>query len=67
MNEIRELRETTGLSQRKFAEHFDIPTATLQDWEHERRKPPVYIINMIKKILEYENELKEKDNVPIQR
>ena len=50
---IKELRAQTGLSQSKFANLFDIPVATLQDWEHGRRKPPIYVVNMIKTILEY--------------
>ena len=37
---IRQLRKSTGLSQSKFSAYFGIPTATLQDWEHERRTPP---------------------------
>lgn len=59
MNEIKKLRQSTGLSQSKFAARFDIPTSTLQDWEHGRRKPPEYVINMIRKIIKYENKEKE--------
>lgn len=50
---VRELRLQTGLSQSKFAKMFDIPVATLKDWEQERRNPPVYVINMMRTILEY--------------
>ena len=50
---IKELRAQTGLSQSKFANLFDIPVATLKDWEQGRRKPPIYGVNMIKTILEY--------------
>ena len=49
---IKELRFQTGLSQSKFAVMFDIPVSTLKDWEQGRRKPPVYVVNMIKTILE---------------
>ncbi len=49
---IKELRSRTGLSQSKFAAMFDIPVSTLKDWEQERRTPPAYVVNMIKKILE---------------
>lgn len=52
MVEIRELRMQTGLSQSKFASMFNIPVATLKDWEQGRRKPPIYVISMIKTILE---------------
>lgn len=50
---IKELRLQTGLSQSKFANMFEIPVATLKDWEQERRTPPSYVIGMIKTILEY--------------
>lgn len=49
---IKELRSQTGLSQSKFAAMFDIPVSTLKDWEQGRRTPPVYVVNMIKTILE---------------
>ena len=51
--EARELRLQTGLSQSKFAKMFDIPISTLKDWEQERRNPPVYVVNMIRTILQY--------------
>ena len=40
--------------------YIGIPTAALQDWEHERRTPPPYIIGMMERILELEKELSEK-------
>ena len=55
--EIRNLRLQTGLSQSKFAKMFDIPVPTLKDWEQERRNPPVYVVNMIRTILEYKGML----------
>lgn len=54
---IKELRLQTGLSQSKFANMFDIPVATLKDWEQERRNPPSYVVTMIKTILEYKGML----------
>ena len=50
---VKELRMQTGLSQSKFAKMFDVPVATLKDWEQERRNPPAYVINMMRTILEY--------------
>ena len=52
--QIRELRKVSGLSQNMFAEKFEIPTSTLQDWEHDRRTPPIYVVGMIDKILSSE-------------
>lgn len=50
---IKEMRSQTGFSQSKFADMFEIPVATLKDWEQGRRTPPAYVINMIKTILEF--------------
>ena len=57
---IKELRCSTKMSQSKFSAYFHIPTSTLQDWEHERRTPPPYIISMMERILELEKQLSEK-------
>lgn len=54
---VRELRLQTGLSQSKFANMFDVPVATLKDWEQERRNPPAYVVNMMRTILEYKGML----------
>lgn len=52
---IKELRKQTGLSQRKFAMKFSIPTHTLQSWEQGWRVPPKYVVEMITTILKYES------------
>ncbi|MDQ7997449.1 MAG: helix-turn-helix domain-containing protein [Luteibacter sp.] len=36
---IKELRETTGLSQSKFALLLDVDVGTLRNWEQGRRAP----------------------------
>lgn len=56
---VSEIRAMTGLSQSKFAELFDVPVRTLQDWEQERRLPPPYVPGMMLKILKYEFFTKE--------
>lgn len=60
---IKELRFQTGLSQSKFARMFDIPVSTLKDWEQGRRTPPVYVVNMIKTILELKGAIFNKNSV----
>lgn len=57
---IKELRLQTGLSQSKFAGMFDVPVATLKDWEQERRNPPGYVVAMMKTILEYKGMIVEE-------
>jgi len=36
---IKRIRAAQGLSQTAFAEQYDIPAATLRDWEQGRRRP----------------------------
>lgn len=60
-NIMKNLREQTGLSQIKFAEKFEIPVKSLQNWEAERTAPPPYIIFMVKRILDLEN-VREGEN-----
>jgi putative transcriptional regulator len=36
---VRRLRQKLNLSQPAFAERFQIPVASLRDWEHGRRMP----------------------------
>lgn len=54
---VKELRAKTGLSQSKFAKHFDppIPLRTLQHWEQGRQEPPDYVLGMMERILELES------------
>lgn len=54
-NPFRELRISSGMSQRKFAEHFGIPRRTLEDWERGIAKCAPYLIELIKFKLEHEN------------
>lgn len=48
------------MSQSRFSAYFGIPTATLQDWEHERRKPQS-IPRMMERILELEQALAKSE------
>lgn len=61
MNElsIKQLRLPTRMSQAEFAEKFNIPKSTLQQWESGKRKPPAYIPEMIYIILQAELKLKQ--------
>lgn len=47
---MKDFRSQTGMSQSKFAEYFDIPLRTLQEWEQGKRTPPDYILKMMKRI-----------------
>lgn len=49
---IKDLRKTTGLSQTKFANTYHIPVGNIQNWEQGTRKPPSYIIYLLKRCVE---------------
>lgn len=51
---VKTLRTQSGMSQRKFAEFFNMPYKTLQGWENQGKSPAPYIIEMMEKILRYE-------------
>ena len=52
---IRELRTLTGMNIKTFAEYFNIPYRTLQNWELETRECPDYLLKLVKYKLEKEN------------
>lgn len=52
--QIKELRESIGLSRKEFSLHVGIPVRTLEDWEAGRRTPPEYIPRLIAYQLKYE-------------
>ena len=51
---IKELRNLTGMSQKKFADYFGISFRTIQQWEQERSAPPSYLVGLLKRILDFE-------------
>lgn len=42
-----EIRKETGMNRREFAEYFEIPYRTLQDWELGNRQMPEYLLRLI--------------------
>ena len=44
---VRELRDITGLSQKAFAEQFQIPVSTLRKWEQGESSPPSYVLRLL--------------------
>ena len=48
MQTIKEIRQSTGLSQTKFGEvMYGIPMRTIQDWEQGKRQCPEYVLKLI--------------------
>ena len=51
---IRELCQEFHIGQSELARRFGIPLRTVQHWHSGERKPPDYVVRMIRTILEYE-------------
>ena len=45
--QLIEIRKRTGMNRREFAEYFDIPYRTVQDWELGNRQMPEYLFRLI--------------------
>ncbi len=52
---VKLFRQSTGLSQSKFANYFGIPVRTLQEWEQQRKSPPEYVVRMMERIWQLEH------------
>lgn len=52
---MKELRELLGLTQKEFALKFGFNLRTLQQWEQGRASIPVYLIPLVKRVIELES------------
>ena len=50
-NNIRELRDATGLSQKRFAEWYGIPLSTLRKWEQGIASPAPYVVQLLARVI----------------
>lgn len=50
--DIKEIRSETGLSQGQFAKKYGIPIGTLHHWEAGDRKPPEYVLRLLKRCVD---------------
>ena len=62
--ELRKLRESTGMNRKEFCEYFEIPYMTVTDWELGTRRVPQYLLRLIayKVQMEKLSEKKNKDD-----
>ena len=42
--ELKKLRESTGMNRKEFCEYFEIPYMTETDWELGNRRVPQYLL-----------------------
>lgn len=52
MNEVKELRKKTGLTQAAFAKRYNIPKRTVENWETEKTVPPRYVVELLKRAVD---------------
>lgn len=45
--QIRTIRAKTGLTQQAFADCYEIPKRTIENWESGVRTPPPYVIRLL--------------------
>ena len=46
-NVLIDLRKSTGMNRREFADYFEIPYRTIQEWELGNRKMPEYLLRLM--------------------
>ena len=68
-DELRKLRESTGMNRKEFCEYFEIPYMTETDWELGNRRVPPYLLRLMaykiemEKLAEKKTENDGEDNV----
>ena len=60
-DELRKLRESTGMNLKEFCEYFEIPYMTETDWELGNRRVPQYLLRLMAYKIETEK-LADKRN-----
>lgn len=53
--DFKEIRQQSGMNKTQFAEYFNIPYRTIQNWEAGVRQCPAYVLDLIKYKLNNEN------------
>ena len=48
---VKEIREATGMSQKAFAKTYGIPLSTLRNWEQGSNSPAPYVVNLLARTL----------------
>ena len=60
--ELRKLRESTGMNRKEFCEYFEIPYMTETDWELGNRRVPPYLLRLMAYKIEMEKLIEKKEN-----
>lgn len=62
MQTIKELRISTGLTQKAFAAALGIPHRTLEDWEGGKHQCPAYVAALIAFRVEHDSDIPRRDS-----
>lgn len=54
-DELKRLRESTGMNRKEFCEYFEIPYMTETDWELGNRRVPPYLLRLMEYKVQMEN------------
>ena len=60
--QLIEIRKRTGMNRREFAEYFNIPYRTIQDWELGNRQMPEYLFRLMEYKIRMEKLMKGDTN-----
>lgn len=55
---FKELRQKSGMTQKAFAEYFEIPKRTVESWDEGHRTPPEYLLKLMEYKLIKEGKIK---------
>lgn len=63
-DDLKQLRLSTGMNRREFAEYFEIPYRTLQDWELGNREMPEYLFRLLSYYVRVNSQLMQQGMKP---
>ena len=44
---FKEMRQASGMTQKEFAQYFEIPKRTIESWDEGARKCPEYLLKLM--------------------
>ena len=62
LSETAQIRAILGLSQAEFAKKYGIPKRTIEEWDRGTRKPPQYVIELLKRVVAEDSKEMEREN-----
>lgn len=48
---IKEIRSMSGLTQAAFAEKYEIPKRSIENWEGGKRECPKYLVKLLERVV----------------